>query len=183
MLTLLVIVDGEAWQKLRSNDFSDLEDHLVNQQLEPVSCSDTATPSSPSGTSITTESSLSSLEAVSGFSGKPSREFLVTIKGMMRSDPAERWSMQDVWEFPVIQRLHALSLGIKTARVSVESAARSSLDDWADLRSSALYASSQSPRIVVPVLELPHKISPALVPQDSSDEFLCELLKCWRPTK
>lgn len=178
------MIDGIAWQKLRSDDFSDLEEHLDGFAAQPdfASAADTSIPLSPSGTSISSESSLSSLEIDLAPARGPSRELLVTIKGMMRSDPTDRWTLQDVWEFPVIQRLVGMNSAERSARVSIESAARSSLDDWEDWHRQrghfGLNPSPGSARINVPIVQLRRSVSPALVPEEPG--FLDDILRCWQ---
>lgn len=181
-----VALDGIAWQKLRSNDFSDLDEHLNGfaPQSDFAAAADTSIPLSPSGTSISSESSLSSLEIDLAPARGPSRELLVTIKGMMRSDPIDRWTLQDVWEFPVIQRLFGMNSAERsTTRVSIESAARSSLDEWEDWhRQRGHFNMNPSPgsaRISVPIVQLRRQApAPALVPE--GPDFLDDLLRCWQ---
>lgn len=176
--------DGIAWQKLRSDDFGDLEEHLSNftSPSGSITAADTSIPLSPSGTSISSESSLSSLEIDLAPARGPSRELLVTIKGMMRSDSIDRWTLQDVWEFPVIRRLSSMNSAERSTRVSIESAARSSLDEWEEWHRQrghfGMNTSPESARINIPVVQSRRQISPALCPEGA--DFLDDILRCWQ---
>jgi hypothetical protein len=150
--------------------------------LRRTPAADTSIPLSPSGTSISSESSLASLQIDLPPSRGPSRELLVTIKGMMRSDPIDRWTLQDVWDFPVVQRLLGMHSAERSTRVSLESVARSSLDEWEDWHRQrgqlSLNPSPSSARISIPILQLHRQASPALVPE--SPDFLDDILRCWQ---
>jgi hypothetical protein len=112
----------------------------------------------------------------------PSRELLVTIKGMMRSDAVDRWTLQDVWDFPVVQRLLGMNSAERSTRVSIESVNRSSLDDWEDWhRQRGHFNMNPSPgsaRINIPILQLQRQASPALVSE--GPDFLNDILRCWQ---
>jgi hypothetical protein len=100
----------------------------------------------------------------------------------MRSDPIDRWTLQDVWDFPVIQRLLGMQSLERSTRVSLESVARSSLDEWEDWHRQrgqlGLNPSPGSARISIPILQMRRQACPALVPE--SPDFLDDILRCWQ---
>lgn len=148
----------------------------------PPLAADVSIPLSPSGTSDTSMDSLSSLGAELQPARGPSRELLVIIKGLMRSNAADRWSLEDLWEFPALQRLLGMVSGEQRSRVSIESAARSSLDDWEELHRQrnafgTQTASPQPTRIDMSIAQVRYLAKPALVPEalDFVDDIVC----CW----
>jgi len=102
---------------------------------------------------------------------------------MMRSDPVDRWTLQDTWEFPVLQRILAMTSGKQSARVSMESAARSSLDEWEGWhRERGQYHLGTSPELTnvqLPVVQVWREVRPALA-QEPAD-FVEDVLHCWQP--
>ncbi|WVW85353.1 hypothetical protein I302_107391 [Kwoniella bestiolae CBS 10118] len=84
--------NGEGWIKLRNDDFSDLEEHY---RLSP---SQRSTSNSDFGME---DPSIPML----------SQDLIGVIKGMMRSDPAERWDLEDIWNNRVVKNVMATKKG------------------------------------------------------------------------
>ncbi|OCF40718.1 WEE protein kinase [Kwoniella heveanensis CBS 569] len=105
--------NGEGWVKLRNDDFSDLEEHY---RVRPRSQSQQATGAG------------SNMLFVGDNSGDPatpqiSDELLAVIKHTMRSDPSDRWGLDDIFENRVVKNV----LGGTRGRALVEES-----DEWLD---------------------------------------------------
>lgn len=83
-LNVVLPSNGEAWVKLRSDDFSDLDEHYVLR---------------------------SEMGDTSAGSGLPvlSNELVSVIKGLMRSSPLERTTLAELDEMEVMRRLSGSS--------------------------------------------------------------------------
>lgn len=81
-LNVVLPSNGEAWVKLRSDDFSDIEDHYVLRDEHKTE-----------GTGDVAALPVLSADVVN------------TIKGLMRASPAERTTLAEVEEMKVVQRL------------------------------------------------------------------------------
>ncbi|WVN86162.1 uncharacterized protein L203_101323 [Cryptococcus depauperatus CBS 7841] len=84
-LNIVLPSNGDAWVQLRNDNFSDLKGNFVPRSEH---------------LSLTRTSSLldSSIPVLSD-------DILQIIKSMMKSNPDERWSVEDVWHFPVVARI------------------------------------------------------------------------------
>ncbi|KAJ9124636.1 hypothetical protein QFC24_003003 [Naganishia onofrii] len=121
--------NGDAWQKLRNNDFSDLEEHCGPFSLEPR-----VDFHSPLGTSNTSSCTLASTDASRERIGNVSFALFSVIRGMMNSDHTRRLSLRHILDSAPIIRLRSPTTStannISVARLSVESRSRSSVDEW-----------------------------------------------------
>lgn len=79
---ILTQIDGEGWIKLRTDDFSDIEDHYTLRGP------------------CTGEKE----EGVAELSG----DLLEVIKGMMRKDPITRWTLEDVKDIQALRRIKGM---------------------------------------------------------------------------
>lgn len=89
---MLTALDGDAWVKLRNDDFSDIEEHYVERGKDAIAAIDATLPGDPPPV------------IVSGV-------LVDTIKRMMASDPAERMPLADLMGlFPVVRVRAAMDL-------------------------------------------------------------------------
>ncbi|WWC63567.1 uncharacterized protein I303_106171 [Kwoniella dejecticola CBS 10117] len=84
--------NGEGWIKLRHDDFSDLTEHY---RLRPSIGHPANSNANEGGTA---DASIPLL----------SEELISVIKGMMRSDAATRWGLEDIWENRVVKKIQGM---------------------------------------------------------------------------
>lgn len=100
-LNVVLPSNGEAWVKLRSDDFSDIDDHYVlrDEHVQERSSESDALP-------------------------MLSAELVNTIKGLMRASPVQRTTLAEVEEMKVVRRLRDGTLPSKGPALVAEN------DEW-----------------------------------------------------
>ncbi|WWC90462.1 uncharacterized protein L201_005397 [Kwoniella dendrophila CBS 6074] len=75
--------NGDGWIKLRNDDFSDLTEHYRLRNTSTFNLTSPETESLPI----------------------LSKDLLDVIKGLMKSDPSERWELEDIWNNGIIKNI------------------------------------------------------------------------------
>lgn len=160
-----VSVDGDAWQKLRNDDFSDLEEHYG-----PVSIDLETAPAL--GTSVASSCTLASADALAKI-GNVSLEMFAIIRGLMNSNHERRMTLRQLTNSGPIHQMRVVSAKTMDARLSVESRTRSSVDEWEEWSRQRARDEQLSPDITK--TESTKPALPALVLEDPG--FLSRLLE------
>ncbi|ODN83545.1 hypothetical protein L202_01667 [Cryptococcus amylolentus CBS 6039] len=90
-LNVVLPSNGDAWVQLRNDDFSDLKGIYVPRSVT----------SSPPHNPPADDPNMPVL----------SGDILMVIKGMMKSNPDRRWGLEDVWSYPVVQKVRGMERG------------------------------------------------------------------------
>jgi hypothetical protein len=164
--TLLIpLADGEAWQKLRNDDFSDLEEHYG-----PVSIDVEMGPAL--GTSVSSSCTLASADASTKI-GNVSLEMFTIIRGMMNSNHERRMTLRQLANSGPIHQIRTMFASkVIDGRISLESRTRSSVDEWEEWSRQRARDEQLSPDITKTETK---PALPALVVEDA--DFLPRLLE------
>ena len=167
--------DGEAWQKLRNDDFSDLEEHYgpSNTDFDGLA---TLAASVSSGCTLASDLPAKMCNV--------SLELFAVIRGMMNSDCCQRSTLRQLAKSGPIQRMLAVSATPELdGRMSSESRTRSSVDEWEEWTRQRARENELSPdttKVHLPALDSCNRyalkaLKPALVHETS--DFLDNLLE------
>ena len=101
----LINADGDGWHRLRNDDYSDLAECFLPRSKH-ITCPSTGAILSTLDKRQGTDSNLPIL----------SDELLSVIKGLTRSDPAARTTLDEVWNMSMIKRVRGLMRGDQDRR-------------------------------------------------------------------
>lgn len=125
-MNVILPSNGDAWQKLRSDDFSDLDEHFATIKT-PIAASFGAM-----STSLQSVMSFGSCTTYAEDLISPSvnSPLLAVIKGLMLSDPTSRMTIDGIWSHPTIHRIAGMLSTCVDSRVSREAHSTHSAEEW-----------------------------------------------------